>query len=82
MNIFTGNLSADVTESDLRKAFCAYGEVTFVNIVKDRTGRISRGFGILGMPDRPEAEAAIKGMDGTLIKGQSIVVHEAKPPSA
>lgn len=82
MNIFAGNLSESVTETDLRQAFRAYGEVTFVNIVKDRSGRRSQGFGFIGMPDQPEAEAAIMGMNGKSIKGQSIVVSEAKPPSA
>ena len=81
MNIFAGNLSREVTESDLRKAFRAYGEVSFVNIVKDRSAKTSMGFGFVGMPEQPEAEAAIQGMDGTSMKGQPIKVHEAKPPS-
>ena len=36
MNIYVGNLSYDTVEDDLRQAFENYGEVTRVNIVKNR----------------------------------------------
>ncbi len=81
MTIFAGNLSKDVTEEDLRKAFKAYGEVSFVNIVKDRSNRVSTGFGFLQMPDQTEAEAAILALHGRTMKGQAIVVNEAGPRS-
>jgi RNA recognition motif-containing protein len=79
MTIFAGNLSQTVTESDLREAFDTYGKVTFVNIVRDRTNRISTGFGFLEMPVQLEAEAAISGLHGKEIKGKPIVVNEARP---
>ena len=79
MNIYTGNLSSDVTEEDLRKEFRVFGQVTFVNLVKDRFGKISRGFGYLGMPIQSEAEAAITGMNGKNFKGKTLIVNEARP---
>lgn len=79
MNIYAGNLAQAVTEDDLRVAFRAYGQVSFVNIVKDRTNKISTGFGFLEMPVQVEAEAAITGLHGTEMKGQSLVVNEARP---
>lgn len=79
MNIYAGNLAQEVTEDDLRKAFRAYGEVSFVNIVKDRTKKFSSGFGFLAMPVQVEAEAAITGLHGKEMKGKSIVVNEARP---
>ena len=79
MNIYTGNLAPDVTESDLRATFQAFGEVGFVNIVKDRTNRISMGFGILHMPVLAEAEAAIAGLNGKDLKGRPLKVTEARP---
>ena len=81
MNIYAGNLSRDVTEEDIRVAFRAYGQVSFVNIVKDRSSRISSGFGFLEMPVQLEAEAAITGLHGKDMKGQLIVVNEARPRS-
>lgn len=79
MNIYAGNLSQQVTEDDLRQAFRAYGEVSFVNIVKDRVNKTSTGFGFLAMPVQEEAEAAITALHGKEMKGQSIVVNEARP---
>ena len=79
MNIFAGNLSKEVTEEDLRKAFLVFGQVAFVNIVKDRSNRVSTGFGFLQMPDQAEAEAAILGLHGKTMKGQAIIVNEARP---
>lgn len=79
MNIYAGNLSLEVTEEDLRKAFRAFGEVSFVNIVQDRSKRASAGFGFLGMPVQLEAEAAITGLHATELKGQTLAVTEARP---
>lgn len=79
MNIYAGNLSADVTEDDLRKEFTVFGQVSFVNLVRDRFGSGSRGFGFLGMPAQSEAEAAITGMHGKELKGRAIIVYEARP---
>ena len=81
MNIYAGNLSREVTEDDIRQAFKAYGEVSFVNIVKDRFNKTSSGFGFLEMPVQVEAEAAITGLHGKDMKGQVIVVNEARPRS-
>ena len=48
-NIYVGNLAYQVTEDDLRGAFTAFGQVSRVNVVKDReTGR-SKGFGFVGL---------------------------------
>ncbi len=78
MNIYAGNLSKDVTEEDLRKVFRTFGQVSFVNIVRDRF-KISMGFGILDMPIQTEAEAAIAGLNATSMNGKSISVKEAQP---
>ncbi|MGA2622688.1 MAG: RNA-binding protein [Bacteroidota bacterium] len=79
MNIFAGNLSKEVKEDDLRAEFRAYGEVSFVNIVKNRASRMSAGFGFVEMPVQLEAEAAISGLNGKELKGQSLNVSDAKP---
>lgn len=46
-NIFVGNLSYQVSESELRSAFEQFGQVLNVNTVTDReTGR-ARGFAFI-----------------------------------
>jgi len=79
MNIYVGNLSRDVTEDDLRQAFEAFGQVSSVNIIKDRFTGESRGFGFVEMPARTEAKDAITGLNSQDIKGQAVSVNEARP---
>jgi len=79
MNIYVGNLSRDVTEDDLRQAFEAFGEVSSINIIRDRFSGESRGFGFVEMSTKTEADAAITGMNGQDIKGRAVNVNEARP---
>ncbi|MCR9293937.1 MAG: RNA-binding protein [bacterium] len=79
MNIYVGNLSFNATEEDLENAFGEYGEVTSVNIIKDRdTGR-SRGFAFVEMRDGKSAQDAIEGVNLKEIQGRSVTVNEARP---
>jgi len=79
MNIYVGNLSREVTEDELRKAFEAFGQVTSVNIIKDRYSGESRGFAFVEMPTKTEAQAAITGLNGTSLKERTLSVSEARP---
>jgi len=79
MNIYVGNLSTESTEDDLRQAFEAFGEVASVKIITDRYTGQSRGFGFVEMPNSPEAQSAINGLDGTDLKGNAIKVNQARP---
>lgn len=81
MNIYVGNLAYNVTEEDLRSIFSQYGEVTSVNIVKERFSGQSKGFGFVEMPSNSEADKAIKALNGTRVKEQIIKISQAKPPS-
>jgi RNA recognition motif-containing protein len=79
MNIYVGNLPREASEDDLREAFEAFGEVTSVKIITDRFTGDSRGFGFIEMPNSPEAQSAISGLDGKELKGRSLRVNEARP---
>ena len=79
MNIYVGNLSRDLTDSDLREAFQAFGEVSTVSIIKDKFSNESRGFGFVEMPNPAEAKAVIAGLNGKSLKGRTITVNEARP---
>jgi len=79
MNLYVGNLSRDVSEDDLRQAFEAFGEVTSVNLVKDRFSGESRGFGFVMMSSQDEAKSAITEMNNKDLKGRNITVDEARP---
>ncbi|HEY4712007.1 MAG TPA: RNA-binding protein [Dehalococcoidia bacterium] len=79
MNIYVGNLSREVTEDELRKAFEAFGQVTSVNIIKDRYSGESRGFAFVEMATKTEAQAAITGLNGTSLGERTLSVSEARP---
>jgi RNA recognition motif-containing protein len=79
MNIYVGNLSYSMSESELRDAFADFGEVSSVKILMDReTGR-SRGFGFVEMPSQSEGEAAVSNLNGKDVGGRALRVNEARP---
>jgi len=79
VNIYVGNLSREVSEDELRKAFEAFGQVTSVNVIKDRYSGESRGFGFVEMTTKSEAQAAINGLNGTSMNERTLSVSEARP---
>ncbi|MEI6445380.1 MAG: RNA-binding protein [Nostocales cyanobacterium ELA583] len=79
MSIYVGNLSYEVTESDLSGVFAEYGAVKRVQLPTDReTGR-KRGFAFVEMGSDAEEEAAITALDGAEWMGRSLKVNKAKP---
>ena len=81
MNLYIGNLPQQATESDLQQAFAAFGEVTSATIIKDKFSGVSRGFAFVEMPAQAEAEAAMAGLMGKELLGQSLIVNEARARS-
>ncbi|MDH5696569.1 MAG: RNA-binding protein [Dehalococcoidia bacterium] len=79
MNIYVGNLSREVTEAELRQEFEAFGQVTSVNIIKDRYSGESRGFGFVEMATKSEAQAAINELNGKSLGERTLSVSEARP---
>ena len=77
--LYVGNLSYDVTGSDLQALFEAHGTVTSAEVIADRdTGR-SKGFGFVQMGSDAEAQAAIAALNGQDHAGRALTVNEAKP---
>ena len=81
MNIYVGNLPYSVTDSDLRETFSQYGSVDQVNLITDKFSGDSKGFGFVEMNNNSEADAAIKALNGTDMKGRHLTVNQAKPKS-
>jgi RNA recognition motif-containing protein len=80
MNIFVGNLPFSATENDVKGVFEAFGAVSSVRI-KKKSGKNSRGFGFVSMPDDLQAQAAIAGLQGKDFMGRplSISIERPKP---
>jgi RNA recognition motif-containing protein len=79
MNIYVGNLSRETTEETLRQAFAGHGEVSTVNIIKDRDTGESRGFGFVETFTKAEAQSAISILNGTELSGRLLKVNEPRP---
>jgi RNA recognition motif-containing protein len=78
-NLYVGNLSYNVTSSDLEKLFSQYGTVKSAQVIADKyTGR-SKGFGFVEMKSDAEAQAAITGLNLQEHDGRCITVNEARP---
>ena len=79
MNMYVGNLSYNVKESDLRQVMEEYGVVESVKLITDRETRRSKGFAFVEMPESSEASTAIKELNGAEYAGRPMVVKEALP---
>jgi RNA recognition motif-containing protein len=81
MNIYVGNLPYTATDTDLRDTFAQYGDVSSVQLITDKFTGESKGFGFVEMNSNSQADAAIKALNGTAMKGRNITVNQAKPKS-
>ena len=79
MNIYIGNLSYTVKESDLRQVMEDYGTVDSAKLIIDRDTNRSKGFAFVEMPNEAEAINAIKELDGAEYQGRKMVLKEATP---
>jgi len=79
MKIYVGNLSYDVTEDELMAEFGTFGKVESVAIPADKISGRPKGFAFVEMPAKAEAEAAITGLSGKMLKDRIIVVNESRP---
>jgi len=79
LKLYVGNLSSDVSESQLSDLVLPYGKPSSTEIVKDRATGDSRGFAFIELSSDAEGRAAIAGLDGKEVSGRAIKVNEARP---
>ncbi len=79
MRIYVGNLPYSVTDEDLRNIFGEFGDLAAAEVIKDKFSGQSKGFGFVDMPNNSEADAAIKALNETDMKGRKLTVNEARP---
>ena len=77
--LFVGNLAWASTEDDIRAHFAQFGEVTSVEVMRDKfTGR-ARGFAFVTMANGEAAQAAIAKTEGVEFMGRPLKVNVARP---
>ena len=77
--LYVGNLPYSYGDSDMERAFSAFGSVASAKVIMDRDSGRSKGFGFVEMSTEAEAKAAIAGLHGQDVGGRDMVVNEAKP---
>ena len=77
--LYVGNLSYDISNSDLQQTFAAHGTVVSAQVITEReTGR-SKGFGFVEMGTSEEGQAAIQALHDQEVNGRKLTVNEARP---
>jgi cold-inducible RNA-binding protein len=77
--LYVGNLSYDVTKTDLQDAFSPHGPVQDVHVVTDKITGKARGFAFVTMETKESAQAAIQALNGSDWNGRAMTVNEARP---
>jgi cold-inducible RNA-binding protein len=77
-NLFVGNLDSEATQEELRRLFEAYGQVVQVHIIRDRDTGLPR-FAFVEMTNDAEAEKAIQGLNGSILRDRALDVSYARP---
>ena len=76
--LYVGNLSYNVTESELRETFAKHGQVVSAQLVTDRMTGQARGFGFVEMSSAADAQKAIHELNGVELDGRALTVNEAR----
>ena len=77
--LYVGNLTDQMSSSDLEQLFDQYGIVVNTEVLVDpATGR-SKGFGFVEMASRDDAHAAIAALNDREINGRRLTVNTARP---
>jgi RNA recognition motif-containing protein len=77
--LYVGNLSYNITNSDLKQLCSPHGAVKSAEVIQDRDTDRSKGFGFVQMGTNEEARAAISALNGQQHDGRALAVSEAKP---
>jgi cold-inducible RNA-binding protein len=77
--LYVGNLTYDMSSSDLEQLLTPHGTVQSAEVISDRTTGKSKGFGFVEMSSDQEAQAAIAALNGKDSGGRALTVNEAKP---
>ncbi|KAI0048398.1 polyadenylate-binding protein [Auriscalpium vulgare] len=76
-HVFVGDLSPEVNDEILAKAFNAFGTLSDARVMWDMNSGKSRGYGFLAFRDKTDAEQAIATMNGEWLGSRAIRVNWA-----
>ena len=77
--LHVGNLSKSTTQEELNTLFAQAGNVTAVEVIKERKSGESKGFAFVTMSEQSEAEKAISMFNTYSLSDHALKVSLAKP---
>ena len=78
VKLYVGNLAYSTTQDDLRALFAQAGNVTSVDLIKDRDSGQSKGFAFVTMSTQSEAQKAISMFNVFSMNDRELKVNSAK----
>jgi RNA recognition motif-containing protein len=79
VRLYVGNLAKSTTEDELKTLFAQAGNVSAVEVIKDRGSGESKGFAFVTMPDQASADKAISMFNAYKLADRELKVNVAKP---
>lgn len=76
MTIQISNISLNMTDSDIRRLFIAFGTVDSVEVSRNKYNGRSNGVAQVMMPNETQARQAIVSLDQTVMDGKRVSVTE------
>jgi RNA recognition motif-containing protein len=77
--LYVGNLSKSTTQQELNTLFAQAGQVTAVEVIKDRKSGESKGFAFVTMSEQSDADKAVSMFNTYSLDEQLLKVSPAKP---
>jgi len=79
VKLYIGNLSANISEDELRGLFSQAGTVASVAMINDRATGVSKGFAFIEMDAQASAQKAISMFNAYQLGDKQLVVSIARP---
>jgi RNA recognition motif-containing protein len=79
VRIYVGNLNKSTTQDEIKTLFTQAGAVTSVEVAKDKSTGMSKGFAFVSMPAQADADKAISMFNDYAMADNKLKVNVAKP---
>ena len=79
IRIYVGNLNKSTTQDEINTLFTQAGAVSSVELVKDKSTGMSKGFAFVSMAAQADADKAISMFNAYSLADNTLKVNIAKP---
>ena len=76
--IYIGGLPFDLSEGDVLTIFSQFGEVTYINLIRDKESGKSKGFAFLKYEDQRSTDLAVDNLGGASVMGRVLKVDHTR----